>query len=76
MANARTRTTLERCANVIAAYGLNIHRAYLDMVNDDPHGSVTFVGFIIEDSMGKAIDPKSDLWSLSNDLRRTVFTGS
>ncbi|MEE2680799.1 MAG: NAD-glutamate dehydrogenase domain-containing protein [Planctomycetota bacterium] len=71
MANARTRTTLERCANVVAAYGLNIHRAYLDMVSDDPHGSVTFVGFIIEDSSGKAIDPQSELWkSLSNDLRR------
>ncbi|MED6306646.1 MAG: NAD-glutamate dehydrogenase domain-containing protein, partial [Planctomycetota bacterium] len=71
MANARTRTTLERCANVIAAYGLNINRAYLDMIRDDPHGSVTFVGFIIDGIDGKAIDPDSELWkSLSNDLRR------
>ena len=71
MANARTRTTLERCANVIAAYGLNIHRAYLDIVKDAPHGSVTFVGFIIEDPEGESIDRSSKLWkSLSNDLRR------
>ena len=71
LANARTRTTLERSANLLAGYGVNIHRAYLDVVQDAPYGSVTFVGFIIEAPGGGPIEEDSELWqSVRADLRR------
>ena len=74
MANARTRTTFERCANVIAAYGLNISRAYLDVVKDPPHGSVTFVAFIVESPDGKQLKKDSEMWhALRKDLRRVKW---
>lgn len=71
LANARTRTSLERSANLLSGYGVNIHRAYLDVVQDSPFGSVTFVGFIIEAPGGGPIEKNSDLWkSVCADLRR------
>ena len=71
LANARTRTTMERAANLISSYGVDIHRAYLDVVGDAPHGSVTYVGFIIEAPGGGALDENSELWkSIQRELRR------
>jgi glutamate dehydrogenase len=71
IANARTRTTMERAANLIASYGVDIHRAYLDVVGDAPHGSVTYVGFILEAPGGGALDESSELWkSIQRELRR------
>jgi glutamate dehydrogenase len=60
--NARTRTMLERTAVLLGAAKVSILRAYLDQVKDAPHGSVTFLGFVVQTTDGKAIDPKSDLW--------------
>ncbi|MGA1044451.1 MAG: NAD-glutamate dehydrogenase domain-containing protein [Phycisphaerales bacterium] len=62
VANARTRTMLERTASLLARHRIGIERAYLDIVADPPHGSVTFVGFVIQGPDGGPIDPKSDLW--------------
>ncbi len=71
LANARTRTTLERAANLIASYGVNIHRAYLDIVSDEPFGSVTYVGFIVEGPDGGPLDEQSDTWqSIKRELHR------
>lgn len=62
VANARTRTMLERTASLLARHRIGIERAYLDIVADPPHGSVTFVGFVIQGPDGGQIDPESDLW--------------
>ncbi len=62
VANARTRTMLERTASLLARHRIGIERAYLDIVGDPPHGSVTFVGFVIQGPDGGAVDPDSDLW--------------
>jgi glutamate dehydrogenase len=62
VANARTRTMLERTARLMARHRIGIERAYLDVVNDPPHGSVTFVGFVVQSPEGGAIDPASELW--------------
>jgi glutamate dehydrogenase len=67
--NARTRTMLERATIVLAQARISIVRAYLDQVKDPPHGSVTFLGFVIQTAEGKAIDPRSDAWKrISRDL--------
>ena len=69
--NARTRTMLERTANVLSRYKVGIERAYLDIVADPPHGSVTFVGFVVQGPDGGAVDPRSELWrKVQSDLLR------
>ncbi|MEY2794903.1 MAG: hypothetical protein RIR10_619, partial [Planctomycetota bacterium] len=69
--NARTRTMLERTAKILARHSVSIHRAYLDIVRDGKGGSVTFVGFVVQGSDGKSINPQGDLWkSVVRDLRR------
>ncbi len=72
--NARTRTMLERTAVLLGAAKVSILRAYLDQVKDPPHGSVTFIGFVVQTSEGKAIDPKGDMWKrISSELRRVKW---
>ncbi len=72
--NARTRTSLERCARLLARHGISIARAYLDVVQDPPHGVVTYVGFVVKGPDGKAIDPESDLWTrVRKDLTRVKW---
>ena len=62
IANARTRTMLERTASLLARHRIGIERAYLDIVADPPFGSVTFVGYVLQGPDGGPIDPESDLW--------------
>ncbi|MDZ4831419.1 MAG: NAD-glutamate dehydrogenase [Phycisphaerae bacterium] len=70
-ANARTRTMLERTAKILSYYKVSINRAYLDVIKDPPHGSVTFMAYVAQTAEGTAIDPKSDLWkSMKHDLER------
>ena len=72
--NARTRTSLERCARLLARHDISIVRAYLDVVQDPPHGVVTYVGFVIKGPDGKAIDPQSELWTrVRKDLTRVKW---
>ena len=69
--NARTRTMLERTATILARHHISIHRAYLDIVRGGKGGSVTFVGFVVQGSDGRAISPTGDTWnSVVRDLRR------
>ena len=71
LANARTRTSLERCASLLARHRVNIKRAYLDVVRDPEFGSVTFVGFVVQSPEGGQLDPKSEFWTrIRTDLTR------
>ena len=71
VANARTRTMLERTARIIARYRIGIERAYLDIVGDPPHGSVSFVGFVVQSPDGGPLDPDGELWrTVREELRR------
>jgi glutamate dehydrogenase len=72
--NARTRTMLERVAFLLSAARVSIQRAYLDQVKDPPHGSVTFLGFVVQTEDGKSIDPKGELWKrVSSELMRVKW---
>ncbi len=72
--NARTRTSLERCANLLAKHKVDIKRAYLDLVGCDPFGSVTFVGFVVQSPEGGQIDPESEYWrQIKTDLTRVKW---
>jgi glutamate dehydrogenase len=72
--NARTRTMLERTTMILGAANIGIQRAYLDQVKDPPHGSVTFLGFVIQTAEGKAIDPRSEAWQrIAADLERVKW---
>lgn len=72
--NARTRTSLERCASLLARHKVDIKRAYLDLVDDPVYGSVTFVGFVVQSPDGGQLDPKSELWEqIRTDLTRVKW---
>ncbi len=63
VSNARTRTMLERAARVLTRYGVNIVRAHLDLVKDAPHGSVTFLGFVVQWDDHTALAATDPRWS-------------
>jgi glutamate dehydrogenase len=72
--NARTRTSVERCATMLARHGISINRAYLDLIKDPNHGVVTYVGFVVQGPDKKAIDPDSTLWTtVRKDLTRVKW---
>jgi len=72
--NARTRTMLERTAVLLGACKVSILRAYLDQVKDPPHGSVTFLGFVVQTAEGTCIDAKSELWNrLRSQMQRVKW---
>ncbi|MFZ9690185.1 MAG: hypothetical protein ACO3DS_10155, partial [Phycisphaerales bacterium] len=72
--NARTRTMLERTAIVLSRAGINIVRAYLDVVKDPPYGSVTLLGFVVQTADARAIDPSSAAWQrTARDLARVKW---
>ncbi len=69
--NARMRTMLERAARMLARNGVNIARAHLDIVKDPPHGTVTFVGFIVQWTNQTRIDATDPRWAtVKNELLR------
>lgn len=68
--NATTRTMLERIAIRLSKSAVNIRRAYLDIINDEVHnGWISILGFVVNGSDGKPIDPRNELW---NELRRDL----
>jgi glutamate dehydrogenase len=70
IANARTRTMFERVARVLGRYQISIQRAYVDVVKDPPHGSVSLLGFVVQHK-GKALPRDSEAWQRAlGDLRR------
>lgn len=74
VANARTRTMLERTTLVLGRAGIDIVRAYLDVIQDPPHGSVTLLGFVVQTADRKALDPAGEQWQrASRDLLRVKW---
>lgn len=71
VSNARTRTMLERIALRLSRSAININRAYLDVIKDQPHGTVSILGFVVQTAEGTQIDPQGPLWKeIQRDLRR------
>ncbi len=69
--NATTRTMLERIATRLARSEINIHRAYLDVFGDGEHGTISVLGFVVQDKDGGPIAADSELWkNVRRDLRR------
>lgn len=69
--NVTTRTMLERVATRLSRSSINVHRAYLDVINDSRNGTITLLGFVVHGPGGKAIDPNSPLWqSVRRDMLR------
>lgn len=72
--NATTRRMIERIATRLAHARINIHRAYLDVVEDGDYGTVSLLGFVVQSAEGGAIDPGSSLWrEVRRDLRRNKW---
>ena len=70
-ANVTTRVMLERVATRLARSSINVHRAYLDVINDGKNGTISLLGFVVHGPGGKAIDPGSSLWQHARrDLMR------
>jgi len=68
--NVTRRTMLERIAWRLAHARVNIHRAYLDSIDDRPHGLISILGFVVTGPDGGPIDPESRFWiDLRRDLR-------
>ena len=75
--NARTRTMLERVAQVMSRGQINIQRAYLDQVADPPHGSVSLLGFVIQTQDGRSVDTAGAAWrQLEHDITRVKWVDS
>ncbi len=75
--NATQRVMFERIATRLARSSLNIHRAYLDVINDAPNGMIGLLGFVVSVPMAEGagpIDPQSELWRfLERDLLRNKW---
>ena len=69
--NATTRTMLERIATRLSRSSINIHRAYLDLVDDRTNGSISLLGFVVQGPDGGPLRQDSDLWrTVRKDLLR------
>lgn len=72
--NATQRVMFERIATRLARSSVNIHRAYLDVIDDGANGSIGLLGFVVQSPDGGPIDPHSELWKyLSRDLLRNKW---
>ena len=77
VANSTRRSVLERIAERLSNAGINIHRAYLDTIDDGDNGWVSFVGFVVTAPDGGVIDPESTMWQrVQHDLRRIKWADS
>jgi len=68
--NATTRRMLERIARRLAFSEINIHRAYLDVLDDGSNGSISLLGFVVQAPAGGPIDENSPFWQ---DVRRDLL---
>lgn len=72
--NATQRVMFERIATRLARSSVNIHRAYLDVIDDGPNGTIGLLGFVLQGPDGGPIDPESWLWkTLRTDLLRNKW---
>ncbi|MHC4991192.1 MAG: NAD-glutamate dehydrogenase domain-containing protein [Planctomycetota bacterium] len=60
--NATTQVMLARIATRLSRSMINIHRAYLDNIEDSTNGRISLLGFVVTGPDGGPIDPESDLW--------------
>jgi len=75
VANSTRRTMLERIAERLSNASINIHRAYLDTIDDGDNGSVSFVGFVVTSPDGQQIDPNGRMWHrVRHDLMRIKWS--
>ncbi|MFK7961330.1 MAG: NAD-glutamate dehydrogenase domain-containing protein [Phycisphaerales bacterium] len=74
VANATTRRMLERLARRISFDGIQVHRAYLDVIDDGKNGSMSILGFVCQGPDGGPLEAGSDLWKrLRHDLLRNKW---
>lgn len=72
--NATRRTMLERIAIRLSRSDVNIHRAYLDTIDDRENGWISVLGFVVQGPDGKPLHPDSELWrTLRRDLIRVKW---
>ena len=72
--NATRRGMLERIATRLAYSHINIHRAYLDVIDDGANGSISLLGFVVQSPDGGPIDPDCELWkTVHHDLLRNKW---
>lgn len=72
--NATTRRMLERIATRLAHARINIHRAYLDVLDDSPNGTISLLGFVVQGPDGGPIDESGDAWKVvRRDLLRNKW---
>ena len=69
--NATPRRMFERCADLIGSHGVNIHRAFVDVIEDPGHGYVTLFSYIVRGPDGRALDADGLVWhALAPSLAR------
>ncbi len=62
VSNSTRRSMLQRIATRLSKSKINIHRAYLDSIDDGENGWITLVGCVVQSPDGGPIDEKSALW--------------
>ncbi|HJN71040.1 MAG TPA: NAD-glutamate dehydrogenase, partial [Phycisphaerales bacterium] len=71
VSNSTRRSMLQRIATRLSKSRVNIHRAYLDSIDDGANGWITLVGCVVQGPEGGPIDPSSNLWKeIRQDLLR------
>jgi len=62
VSNSTRRSMLQRIATRLSKSRINIHRAYLDSIEDGDNGWITLVGCVVQSPDGGPIDEMSPLW--------------
>ena len=62
VSNSTRRSMLQRIATRLSKSKINIHRAYLDSVDDGDNGWITLVGCVVQGPDGGPIEEESELW--------------
>ncbi|MBC8200612.1 MAG: NAD-glutamate dehydrogenase, partial [Planctomycetes bacterium] len=62
VSNSTRRSMLQRIATRLSKSKINIHRAYLDSIEDGDNGWITLVGCVVQSPDGGPIDESSPLW--------------
>ena len=71
VSNSTRRSMLQRLATRLSKSRINIHRAYLDSVDDGENGWITLVGCVVQGPDGGPIDENGPLWKeIRADLLR------
>jgi glutamate dehydrogenase len=72
--NATQRVMFERIAVRLARSSINIHRAYLDVIDTADGGTIGLLGFVVQSPDGGPIGTESELWNvLRVDLLRNKW---